>query len=90
MGFHHVYGSVGFTLYSVDDGDVILDSFGRYYLIKAHKPWVNGERFEFYVLNLEELAVFPFLSGFFGFEDLEHGYVGGGFEDGFERGHWAL
>ena len=33
---------------------------------------------------------FPFIAGFFGFEDNDHGTFGGMFEDGFERGQWAL
>lgn len=90
MGYHHVYGAVGFTEYDIDEGDVIFDSFSRHYMIKARKPWTTGDQFQFYELELEELSVFPFLSGFFGFEDVEHGEIGFEFEDGFERGTWAL
>ena len=92
MGYHSTYGAVGFTEYEVDIGDVILDSFGRYYQIRSEpKEWVNGDVFCFYELDLERLTDFPFLSGFFGFEDEDHGTLGYGFEDGgFERGHWAL
>ncbi len=90
MGYHHVYGAVGFTEYDVVEGDVIFDTFDRYYMIKARKPWTSGDLFRFYELELEELSVFPFLSGFFGFEDVEHGEIGYEFEEGFERGTWAL
>jgi hypothetical protein len=90
MGYYTQYDWTGFTEYDVDDGDAILDKFGRYFEIKSLKPWTNGDQFAFYELELEELNVFPFISGFFGFEDLDHGTLGGMFEDGFERGQWAL
>lgn len=84
------YNQTGFTEADVDEGDVILDSFGKYYVIKARTMWPNGDQFGYYELELEELAVFPHLSGFFGFEDMDHGTIGGMFEAGFERGEWAL
>ena len=90
MARYTQYDWTGFTAYNVEEGDVILDSFGRHLAIKAVKPWTNGDIFEYNELQLEELAVFPHLSGFFGFEDLDHGTVGGMFEPGFERGEWAL
>ena len=90
MGYYTRYSFTGFTEYDVTEGDVILDSFGRYFEIRNLKPWTNGDQFAFYELELEEKPVFPFLAGFFGFEDLTHGTIGGMFEDGFERGTWAL
>ena len=84
------YDWTGFTKYHVDDGDAILDSFGRHFMIKAVKPWTNGDVFEYNELMLEQLATFPFLSGFFGYEDTEHGTIGYGYVDGYERGFWAL
>jgi hypothetical protein len=90
FGYYSTNNSVAFTQYSVDEGDVILDGFNNYYLIKQIKDWTIGDQLQFKELNLEKLAVFPFLSGFFGFEDEDHGTVGGMFEDGFERGAWAL
>ena len=90
LGFHTVNGSVGFTEYDVDEGDVILDGFGKYFEVKSLKPWTSGNTFSFYELDLVEKPDFPFIAGFFGFEDATHGTYGGQFEDGFERGYWAL
>jgi hypothetical protein len=89
-GYYTRYSQTGFTEYSVDEGDVVLDSFGKYYQVLSLKPWTSGDELAFYECELEERANFAFISGFFGFEDLEHGTIGYGFEDGFERGYFAL
>lgn len=91
MGYYHTrYAHTGFTEYDVDEGDVEYDATsGRYVQILSRKPWPSVGQISFYECELEELEVFPFLSGFFGFEDTEHGTVGYGFEDGFERGYWV-
>jgi len=93
--YYTQYDFTGFTEYDVNEGDVTLDKFNRYYEIKSMKPWTNGDQFAFYELEVEEKPVFPFLAGFFGFEDAEHfvptpEHSTGAFEDGFERGYWAL
>ena len=90
VGMYTKYDFTGFTAYDVTEGDVILDEFEQHYPIKSLTPWTVGNQFQFYELELEEKPVFPFLSGFFGFEDTEHGEIGYEFEDGFERGTWAL
>lgn len=91
LGYNTVYGCVGFTQYDVNEGDVIYYSDAEaYYQIKGLKRWPEVGTFQLYELDLEKLNVFPFLSGFFGFEDEEHGTLGYGFEEGFERGTWAL
>lgn len=90
LGMHNVNDAVGFTEYTVDEGDVIRDSFDRYYQIKTLKKWTQGNRFQFYELGIEELAAPLYLGGFFGFEDDEHIIIGCEFEDGFERGRWEL
>jgi hypothetical protein len=90
LGKHVTSNFIGFTKYSVEQGDVIYDSFGRHYEIKRVDPMCNGDQFKYNLLSLEELTNFPFLSGFFGFEDTEHGTIGCGFEEGFEHGTWAI
>lgn len=99
LGYHSTSNAVAFTKFDVRRGDVI--AFGGYYMIKDIKYWTIGEDYQFSSLDLEALGEphtdfggggdgFPFLTGFFGFEDLEHGTIGYGFEEGFERGKWAL
>jgi len=90
LGYHTVYGCVGFTQYDVLDGDVLFDGDSNYLQIKTRKRWPEFGTFQFYEIELEKLTHFPFLAGFFGFEDTEHGEIGYEFEDGFERGTWAL
>ena len=90
LGYHHVSTETGFTEYDILEGDVILDNLDRYFECVAYKDWVSSDGLEFRELQLERLHVFPFLSGFFGFEDEDHGTIGYGFEEGFERGYWAL
>lgn len=91
LGYHTVYSCVGFTQYDVNEGDVIYTDTEQYYLIKSPpKRWPENGTFQFYELELERQDVFPFLAGFFGFEDEDHGTIGYGFETGFESGIWAL
>jgi len=90
LGYHTVYTETGFTEYDLLEGDVILDGLGRYYEVKAYKDWCSQGEVSFRECQLERLVNFPFLAGFFGFEDEEYGLIGFGFEDGFERGYWAL
>jgi hypothetical protein len=90
MGFYGRHDAEGITEYEVKTGDVIKDSFGTHYLVVNRKPYKAGDKFVYYALDLEEMHDFPFIAGFFGFEDTEHGLAGFGFEDGFERGYWAL
>jgi len=91
LGYYTRYEWTGFTdNEALDLGDVVLDSFGRYFEVQSKRPWHIADQQIVYELEMEQLAVFPFLAGFFGFEDEEHGLIGYGFEDGFERGYWAL
>ena len=89
-GYYTRYSMTGFTEYNVDEGDVVLDGLGRYYKVLSLKPWSVGDELAFYECELEQQASFPFIAGFFGFEDTEHETIGCGFEDGFERGYFAL
>jgi hypothetical protein len=91
LGFYARHDAEGFTNYSVRTGGYIKDAFDRYYLIRAMQPLVWLNRFVAYACDLEEATDFPFTAGFFGFEDDEHSADAGcEFEDGFERGYWAL
>lgn len=92
MGFYSRHDAEGMTAYECKIGDVVKDAFDEHYLIVGKQPWKVGNKFIFYALDLEQLLDFPFISGFFGFEILvgELGAVVQGFEDGFERGYWAL
>ena len=91
LGMHAGYNATGYTEYLVEEGDVVLDQLGHYYQVKlSPQRWGYGDQLKYLAVGLEEKPVFPFLSGFFGFEDLEHGLIGFEFEDGFERGYWAL
>ena len=99
LGYHTVYTSTGFTQYNVQEGDVVLDSFNKYYKIVSYKDWTIGSEVQFRECQLERmrhlergggsLEPYPLIdvSEFFGFEDESHGTVGGMFEDGFERGY---
>jgi hypothetical protein len=89
IGKYTHYSFIGFTEYNLEEGDVILAQDGRYYEVRSVPPWTPNN-LSFFALGLELLEVFPFIAGFFGFEDLEHGTIGFGFEDGFERGWFAL
>jgi len=90
IGWHTVNNAVAFTEYDLDEGDVLLNALGQYYTIKSKKKWAVGDQLKYVEHSVEEMKNFPFLAGFFGFEDLTHGTIGCGFEDGFERGSWAL
>ncbi len=90
VGKYSRLDAVGFTNYEVSEGDIILDAQGDYWTIEGKKPFSWGSIFYYYDLDLSKLTVFPFISGFFGFEDMEHSGGIGEFEDGFERGYWAL
>jgi hypothetical protein len=91
LGLYSRHDAVGLTNYSVKTGSIVKDSFDAYYLIVGLEPWKWGNQFVYYACDLEELADFPFIAGFFGFEDDEHSsHDGCEFEDGFERGYWAL
>ena len=85
------YGYTMFTEYEVTEGSVAYDAeMGRYFEILSKKPWPATGDLEFYECEVEEMTNFPFIAGFFGFEDEAHGLTGYGFEDGFERGYWAI
>jgi hypothetical protein len=90
LGVYSRHDAVGFTDYEVDVGDVVQDAFDDYYMVVGREPFKWGDRFVYYALDLEQLHDFPFSAGFFGFEDTEHGSIGYEFEDGFQRGYWAL
>jgi len=84
--------AVGLTNYEVQEGDVVGDVHGNYWIIEGKKPFTWGDTFVYYECDLKKLLNFPFTAGFFGFEIIigEIGSVTSGFEDGFERGYWAL
>jgi hypothetical protein len=93
LGFYSRHDAVGITEYEIKVGDSLKDAFGAYYLVVGREPFKWGDKFVYYALDLEEMHDFPFLAGFFGFESYR--YVdtlsdGEEFEDGFERGFWAL
>ena len=91
LGLHGTYNATGYTEYLVEDGDVALDQLGHYYEIKPKpKRFGLGNRLDYLSCALEERSNFPFLRGFFGFEDTEHANLGSGFEPEFEHGQWAL
>jgi hypothetical protein len=96
LGFYSRHDAIAFTPYNVKHGCVIKTTLGTHYLIVGSpQPVMAGDQFAYYRLDLQELTDFPFSAGFFGFEDEAH-YAGsednpfGYFEDGFERGNWAL
>jgi hypothetical protein len=98
-GYYTRYNQTGFANLNLDEGDVVEDSFGRRYYILSLKPWTNGDRFEFYEFELEDVTDTwskPLIpdepiasSSFFGFENLAEGNPTGMFEDGFERGYFT-
>lgn len=91
LGLYSRHDAVGLTNYDVKSGCIVKDAFDTYYLIIETIPHKWGNQFVYYACDLEELTDFPFISGFFGFEDDEHsGFAGTEFEDGFERGNWTL
>ena len=95
LGYHTTNSGVSFTKYNTQEGDVIYTNLEKHFLIKAIKAWPNSDgSLAFYEVGIEEMPNFPFIAGFFGFEDWDHGTtatIGAGmFEDGFERGYWAL
>ena len=89
-GYIATNNAVSFSGYIFDEGDVLLNQLGQYFMVKLVKKWAVGATLKFVVYELEEWKNFPFLATFFGFEDWEHGTVGGMFEPGFESGYWAL
>jgi len=89
-GYISTSNAIAFSGYIFDEGDVLLNQISQHFMVKHLKKWPIGESLKFVVYELEEINDFPFLAGFFGFEDIEHGTFGSGFEDGFERGYWAL
>jgi hypothetical protein len=90
LGSYSRHDAVGLTEYEIRVGDTVKDAFGTHYEVVGREPFKWGDKFAYYALDLEEVHDFPFVAGFFGFEDTEHGLAGFGFEDGFERGYWAL
>ena len=91
LGLYSRHDAVGLTNYSVETGGIIKDAFEDHYLIVGMQPFKWGDVFVYYACDLKHLTDFPFISGFFGFEDDEHSAdAGAEFEDGFERGYWAL
>ena len=92
VGAYARLDAVGFTNYEVKEGDVVRDVHGNYWEIAGRKPYTWGDTFAYYECDLKKLLNFPFTAGFFGFE-IKQGSIGNviqGFEDGFERGYWAL
>ena len=91
-GKYSTLKGVLYTNYEVQRGDVVKDEFGNYWEIEEKQPWTVGNEFDHYECDLTKLTHFPFTAGFFGFEILvgSLGSVTQGFEDGFERGYWAL
>jgi hypothetical protein len=87
-GFYCRRDAIGFTEYNVDEGDVLLDDHGYYYKVMGIEPYTWFDQFVCYVLDLARLQDFPFIAGFFGFEVITAGVSE--FEEGFERGYWAL
>ena len=90
MGFHRIKTKTGFTNSNVTEDDVVLDQFGTHHKIVVTEDWATGATHHCRACSLEEMKDFPFTAGFFGFEDVGHGTIGYEFEDGFERGYWAL
>lgn len=91
LGLYSSHDAVGLTNYAVKIGGVVKDAFGDYFEIQGLSPHKWGNVFGYYACDLKKLQDFPFIAGFFGFEDDAHsGYAGAEFEDGFERGYWAL
>jgi len=90
LGLYSRHDAVGLTNYDVETGSIVKDAFDTYYLIVGLQPHKWGNEFVYFAVDLEELTDFPFISGFFGFEDTATGTVGYEFEDGFERGNWTL
>jgi hypothetical protein len=92
LGLYSRHDAVGLTNYAVEVGSIVKDAFDRHYVIRGLQPHTWGNQFGYYSCDLAELTDFPFISGFFGFEvkDGEPGAVVEGFEDGFERGYFAL
>jgi hypothetical protein len=91
LGLYSRHDAVGLTNYAVKIGGVVKDTFGEYYQIMGMLKHTWGDQFGYYACDLSKLVDFPFISGFFGFEDDAHsGYAGSEFEDGFERGYWTL
>jgi hypothetical protein len=88
IGYYTRYDKTGYTNYDLYEGDIILDSFGKYYTIKSLKPWTQGDQFLFYECELEESPYFSLptsASLFIGFEVITEGVME--FETGFERGY---
>jgi hypothetical protein len=79
-----------FSGYILSAGDVILDAFGRYFAVKRKHEWAQGSKLRYIAYFCEQLATFPFLSGFFGFVDEEHTTSDTWFGDGFFHGYFAL
>ncbi len=89
LGWYTKYDFTGYTAYSVADGDVVKDSFGRIFTIKSNKDWTVGDQFAFRECELESTPYFSLPTGatyFFGFEVIDDDHK---FEDGFERGYWS-
>jgi len=84
--------AMALTNYAVKNGGVLKDAFGDYWeIVGDPMPFTWGSYFGYYQCQLKRKLDFPFIAGFFGFEDEAHsGYAGSEFEDGFERGYWAL
>jgi hypothetical protein len=90
LGYYSRHDALGLTQYEIKVGDTLKTTLGAHYLVVNREPFTWADKFVYYALDLEEQHDFPFIAGFFGFEDAAHGTVGGMFEDGFERGYWAL
>ncbi len=91
LGIYSRHDAVGLTNYAVKRGSIVKDAHGSYYEIVGLSAHTWGNVFGYYSCDLQQLTDFPFVAGFFGFEDEAHtGYAGNEFEDGFERGYWTL
>lgn len=88
MGVYCRLDAVGLTNYEVEEGDIVKDTFGDYWLISGKKPFTVGDTFVYYECDLKKLLNFPFISDLFGFEVILEGVQE--FETGFQRGYFAL
>jgi hypothetical protein len=84
------YSLTGFTEYNVDEGDVVFDTLGKYYQVLSVKPWCWGDKLSYFECELEEIPYFALPTSealFYGYEDVDHGTIGSGYGDEFERGY---
>ena len=91
LGLYSRHDAVGLTNYDVETGSIIKNQDDIYYLVVGIEPYYWGNTFGYNACDMRVLTDFPHISGFFGFEDDAHSDdAGAEFEEGFERGYWAL